>query len=456
MDAIAGLPDHALSDMIATAAAALDLGTVPDAALDTARGGIADCLGVLIAGATEPTARIVRAVATADANGSESRLLPDGARCAARTAALVNGVAAHVLDYDDVAMDGHPTAVLLPALLAEAEAIGANSGALLTGYVAGYETWAVLRATARVPLHSVGWHPSGVFGAVAAAVACAVLRRLDAGQIGHAMGIAAAQAGGMMGNFGTGAKSFQTGRAAESGLLAARLAAAGLTASSTLFDRGGDFARLFAGGAGTGPVAAFGAPDWAIVTHPLSIKIYPICYAAHRLVDAALSLHRTPGFDPDRIERIEARLGRVPSEILHATRPADSLAAKFSAEFAVASALLHGVVGLPELRPERLHDPRLQALIAKVTRHTTEAVGDDPPHAPADSVVVHLSGGEALRSPDIAHPSGSPWHPVTRAQAARKFLANTEAAFGRDAAEDWFGRLWTLPPDAPLTQMMPP
>jgi len=445
---------HELSAFIARSAATLRLADIPAAALDIARGGIADCLGVLVAGSAEPAALIMRTVA-AD-GGTGARLLPDGAPASPRAAALINGVAAHVLDYDDVAMDGHPTAVLLPALLAEAEATGAGCGKLLAGYIAGYETWAVLRNTAQAPLHGVGWHPSGVFGAVATAVACAVLRGLDTDAVARAMGIAAAQASGVLANFGTDAKSFQTARAAESGLLAARLAAAGMTANRTMFDRGGDFARLYAGGSSGRPVAAFGAPDWAVLTTPLSIKVYPICYAAHRLIDAALALHETGGFRLEDVEGIEAQLGRVSSGILHSRIPDDSLAAKFSAEFVVAAGLLHGAVTAAELAPGSLQDPVLCGLMAKVTRVTTDAVGDDPPHAPFDRVVLHMRDGGTRQSPDIAYPSGSPSRPVTRAQAARKFLLNTKAAMDPAAATDWFDRVWTMAADDRLGQILPP
>jgi 2-methylcitrate dehydratase PrpD len=445
MDQLSG--GGGLTAFIAAAAADLPFDSVPEAALASVRGGIADCLGVLVAGVDEPAARIVGQVA-AD-GGAEASLLPGGARCGARGAALINGVAAHVLDFDDVAMQGHPTAVLLPAILAEAEALGASCGALLAAYVAGYEAWGVLFATGAAPLHGRGWHPSGVNGAVAAAVACAKLRGLDADGITRAMGIAAGQASGLLANFGTGAKSFQTARAAESGLLAARLAQAGLTAGRHIFDRDGDFARLFAGGASAGPVAAFGAPDWVLETHPIGIKVYPVCYAAHRLIDAALALRGD--VELGAITRIEARLSRVSSEILYAHDPADALEAKFSAEFAVAAALQYGSVALQDLQPARRRE--LAGLMRKITRRTDE-FGDEA-HAPFDAVTVHLADGGVLHSPDVRHPAGSPEHPVTRAQAAEKFTRNVAGYFDEDAAASWFNRIWTMQPDDLVTRILP-
>jgi 2-methylcitrate dehydratase PrpD len=445
----------ALSAYIAARATEDFLAAVPETALHMVRMGIADCLGVMVAGSREPAARIIRKIIGAGL-GRDARLLPEGTPCSARDAALANGVAAHVLDYDDVALDGHPTAVLLPAILAEAESLGADCGQLLGAYVAGYETWALLRGTAASALHSRGWHPSSVFGSIATAVACARLRRLTTAETCHAMGLAAAQAGGLMANFGTMAKSFQTARAAEAGLLAARLAQAGMTARMDMFDRDGEFARIFAGGSRLAPAAAFGRPGWALLEDPISIKLYPVCYASHRLIDAALALRGEGGFALGDIARVEAHIGAVPSGILYATWPETALAAKFSAEFVIAAALCFGAVGPLELELPRRADPQLTALLPRITRVTTEDVGDNPPHAPFDFVALHLADGSVLRSPDIHHPSGSPQHPVTTAQALEKFTETTAGYFAPAPAQDWFNRLMSMTPSTSLAEIMPP
>src|SRR6266478_4825750 len=183
----------------------LALSAVPADAQAVAKTGFTDCFGVMIAGARE--------------------------RRKVEDAALVNGVAAHVLDYDDVTLDGHPSAVLVPAILAQGEVLGSSGSEMLAAYVAGYEVWAELLAREPVPLHQKGWHPTAVRGPVAAAAACAKLRRLGAQETATALAIASSMAGGLVANFGTHTKCFQVGRAAQSGVIAARLAAAGMTAS---------------------------------------------------------------------------------------------------------------------------------------------------------------------------------------------------------------------------------
>src|SRR5262249_21182864 len=143
-----------------------------------AKTGFTDCFGVMVAGAREPVVALVdRELAGADGAHLAS-LVPSRARRHVEDAALVNGVAAHVLDYDDVTLDGHPSAVLVPAILAQGEALGSSGAEMLAAYAAGYEVWAELLAREPVPLHQKGWHPTAVRGAVAAAAASPPPRRL--------------------------------------------------------------------------------------------------------------------------------------------------------------------------------------------------------------------------------------------------------------------------------------
>src|SRR5262249_60954416 len=117
-------------------------------------------------------------------------------------------------------------------IIAQGETVGASGAELLTAYVAGYEVWAELLVREPVPLHQKGWHPTAVRGTVAAAAACAKLRRLSSEQTQTALAIAGSMACGLVANFGSLTKCFQVGRAAQSGVIAARLAGAGLTAST--------------------------------------------------------------------------------------------------------------------------------------------------------------------------------------------------------------------------------
>src|SRR5215472_4139304 len=328
--------------------AELNLSQIPSEGCAIARTGIADCFGVLIAGARDPEIALVDRELGVSGGASSALLIPSGARRSVDTAALVNGVAAHVLDYDDVSLDGHPSAVLVPAILAQGEASGASGAEMLTACVAGYEVWAELLERQPIPLHRKGWHPSAVLGPVAAAAACAKLRCLDEQGAATAMAIAASMAAGVVANFGTMTKSFQVGRAAQSGVIAARLAKAGLTASLDALEHPAGLLAALSPEGKAERERPFDAArkTWHIVEEGLNIKRYPICYATHRSIDAALGLVERHNLSPDKVERIHVSTGKTQLVMLRNARPQTGLEAKFSMQFAMAAALVVNKVGL--------------------------------------------------------------------------------------------------------------
>ena len=192
-----------------------------------------------------------------------------------------------------MALSGHPSAVLVAAILAEAHTTPADGEAMITAYVAGYETWAKLVRRDADQHHRKGWHPTAVFGVIAAAAACANLRGLDADTTTHAVGIAASFAGGVVSNFGSMVKPFQVGRAAQSGLQAVRWAEAGLTASREAIEHDLGFLKAISprGSVDTGAPAEL-KRTWRIIDTGVNVKLYPVCYAAHRTLDAVIDLRR--------------------------------------------------------------------------------------------------------------------------------------------------------------------
>src|SRR5262245_52944244 len=200
-------------------------------AVETVARGFTDCVGVMLAGLVEPVASVV--AKSVRLQGPVARLADFGETAiAAPDLALIYGTAAHALDYDDTGLNGHPSAVLVPAILAEAQEVGANGKAMIAAYAAGYEIWAELVDREPDSLHQKGWHPSAMYGTLAAAGASAVLRGLDPDLATRAIGIAASLPAGVVANFGSMTKPFHLGRTAQSGLMATRLAQAGLTAST--------------------------------------------------------------------------------------------------------------------------------------------------------------------------------------------------------------------------------
>ena len=214
---------------------------MPARATFGARIGMLDCVGTMIAGADEEAVKLVAQIVPASTGNDGAPEIPGGRNLSAGDAALVNGVAAHVLDYDDVGMDGHPSAAITPAILAEGWTLGSSGEEALAAYVAGYEVWALLQELEPGALHERGFHPTAIWGTLSAAAACARLNRLNADETTNAIAIAASLAAGTVANFGTMTKSLHAGRTAQSGVLAARLAKSGFTASPDVLEHKAGF-----------------------------------------------------------------------------------------------------------------------------------------------------------------------------------------------------------------------
>ncbi|HLL20046.1 MAG TPA: MmgE/PrpD family protein, partial [Rubrivivax sp.] len=219
-----------------------------DAALATGRSCLRDVVGCMVAGAQDEATRAVAAPLLPQASGP-CTVVGRGTGLPAPWAALINGTAAHALDFDDNYAPGmaHASAVLLPAILAAGEQHGASGGALLDAFLAGLELMAGV-GFAMNPIHRTrGWHATSTVGAVAAAGAVARILQLDAGRSAHALAIATSLAGGSMQQFGTMTKPLHAGLAAQAGVLAAYWAQAGLTASPNALDGPYGLQRLLVG-----------------------------------------------------------------------------------------------------------------------------------------------------------------------------------------------------------------
>ena len=341
----------ALTSDIAQFVASVEPGVLPERASFGARIGMLDCVGAMIAGADEPAVKLVAQMVAASTTNDGAPEIPNGRNLSAGDAALVNGVAAHVLDYDDVGMDGHPSAALTPAILAEGWTLGASGAEALAAYVAGYEVWALLQELEPGALHERGFHPTAIWGTLSAAAACARLNRLNADETTNAIAIAASLAAGTVANFGTMTKSLHAGRTAQSGVLAARLAKSGFTASPDALEHKAGFMRSHS--ASGNPAVERGdwglGTDWRLPKFGINIKRYPMCYATHRSIDAMLDLAEQHNLKPDAIDEIHVRIGDAQDFMLRNRAPKTALEAKFSIEFAMASALIARRVGLKEL-----------------------------------------------------------------------------------------------------------
>lgn len=395
---------------------------VPADVVPVVRNGFVDTLAALLGGRDEPVTRAALEFALRRRGAGDSALLLGRERAGASEAAFVNATAAHALDYDDMALNGHPSVVLVPALLAAGEPLRATDAALLRAYLVGYEVWAELAAREPDALHGKGWHPTSVTGTVAAAAAVAHLAGLNAASAAHALGIAASLASGLLGNFGSMTKPLHAGWAAGHAIEAVQLAQYGVTASPTILEGPTGYLAAFSP-AGRALRHGWEPGALAMRRSGLSVKKYPVCYALHRVVDGMLDLKRAHGFAAGEVERITGTVSDLNARVLHAHDPADALAAKFSMEFACAIAAIEGAVGLHQVTDAQVARADVRELMARVQTDTVPAgCPEEPNFALHDRVVVHLRDGSVLDSGPIRYPRGHARLPLPATELRDKFL----------------------------------
>ena len=414
---------------------------LPEEAARVARMGFIDCIGTMIAGRKEDCVRIMTDVL---APGDGPATLTFGSRkIPAPEAAWINGTAAHALDYDDVGLRGHPSTVLVPAILAEAETLGSSGADMITAYVAGYEVWAELFRRDSGLLHQKGWHPTGLYGAVGAAAACAKLRKLDGEKTAIAIALGGSQSSGLMSNFGTMTKPFHAGKAAHAGIMSARLAEAGFTANTDALEHPQGFLHAISPkGDEDRTSEPLAGTEWAILSQGLGIKKYPTCYCTHRAIDCVLDMVAETAIKPDDVTKITVNISDYFATVLRNHQPDTGLAAKFSIEFAMASGIIARRVGLRELTDEFVQRPDIQALMRKVEIvTTTEYDAEMPGAAPFDQVTVGLVDGRTVSGEPVRRATGHASRPLTESQLYDKFADCLDVGGSDIPAEVLFKRL---------------
>ncbi len=327
-----------LTRTLAERAVAVTYDALPDEVRELARQCVLDYLGVGLAGADDDLVRILLEEASEAGGTAQAGVIGHGTRLPVLSAALVNGAIAHALDYDDVnlAMPGHPSVAVLPALLALAEEKKASGKAVIAAFVAGYETCCRIGMTLRPGHYNRGFHATGTVGAFGAAAACAHLLGLDAEATARALGIAGTQSAGLKSQFGTMCKPFHAGKAAQNGLLAARLAARGFSSRPDIVECAQGFAATHS--PDFVPEKALAEPKRGYHIFNNLFKYHAACYMTHAPIECGRQL-RQQGVAPADIAAIDLKLHHATDKVCNIPAPADGLEAKFSLRQTVAMAL---------------------------------------------------------------------------------------------------------------------
>jgi 2-methylcitrate dehydratase PrpD len=407
------------------------LDKVPQRDIDVAKLAILDQIGVALAGVGEDPGVKVQAMVDR-CTASEATVLGNPRKTSTWLAALVNGTLGHTLDFDDCSSFGHPSVVLVPAMLATGETEERSGRELLEAYIAGYEVGEALsRIVPRRPDQFHGLHSTAMFGSLTSATVSGKLLGLDELQQRHAWGIAASQSGGITGNFGTHTKPLHGGIASQAGVMAAELAASGFEANPDALDAplGYIYSVVAAGrmeGVDSGKATA-GLGQWHIAD-TWRLKKYPCGYIAQGAIDAALRFRETTGLKLEDLTSVEIRVPHL--QPYFRVRPVGEFSGKFGYEYPVACAILDGEVIKKTFSDAAFNRAELKRHLGKF--HTLE----DP--ASADKgplgVLVIETKGKTIEQP-IEIPLGDAKRPVPPSQVVEKYVRNASEVVGADVAK---------------------
>jgi 2-methylcitrate dehydratase PrpD len=329
-------------------------------------------------------------------------------------AALVNGISSHVLDFDDThAKAIHPSAPVLPALLAYAEWRKVSGAELVHAFVLGVEAEERVGLSVVPEHYEAGWHITGTAGVFGAAAAAGKLLGLDEQRMAWALGIAATQSSGLQEMFGSDCKSLHPGRAAQGGLTAALLAANGFTSSEQAIEAPRGFARVMS--------TRF---DPAVITEGLGerfellsnmYKPYACGLVVHAVIDGCIELCREHSLAPDAIEAVELTVSPLVLRLTGKTAPQSGLEGKFSVYHAAAAAIVHGAAGEAQFSDACVRDPRVVAVRKRVSTREDAAIGRTEAR-----VTIRARDGRTLAR-HVEHALGTLARPMSDGDLEAKF-----------------------------------
>ena len=437
---------------LAEYAAKLRYEDLPADVVQRAKDCITDTVAVIVLGNGMPWSRIVIAYAQRIGAGGRCRILgAEGPSVQAPSAALANGAMAHAFESDNLTKPGagvHPGATLVPPGLAIAQERGNNGRELITAVVAGFEVMYRIGHATKHSNERRGFHAPGTTGPFGAAVAAAHLLRLDAERTTNALGIAGSLAGGLMefARSGTGAmvKRLHLGRAAESGVLAASLAADGFTGPRSVVEGEAGFLRVFCPEFELTDLTRGLGRDYD--TLKLCLKRFPVHMTAHTAVQAVLELQSEHRFTGAQVDHIAVAGTERMATINNIADPTDIMMAQYSIPFCVALAAFRDPRDPASFDDAVLRDRDIRALCARV-----RVTAADPPTkiAGASIVTITLKDGRSFTR-EVDEFNGTPARPLSQAELRDKFVTLSRGRYGAEAGA-LFDRLQNLEDERELS-----
>jgi 2-methylcitrate dehydratase PrpD len=421
---------------------------LPDDAVHWAKVGILDTLGVTLAGASEDCVRIALTTpGVAEAPGP-ALIYGHGQRTSVLDAALINGVASHALDFDDVNnhIGGHPSVPLVPAIFALGDMLEVSGREALLAYVIGFEVETRIGRGVNQHHYEKGWHPTATLGIFGTTAATCRLLGLDIEQTATALGLAVSLASGVKANFGTMTKPLHIGHSVRNGIYAALLVQGGFTANAGSFEHHQGFLAVF-NGEGTHDMerglVEWGQP-WNVLEPGPNLKQFPCCGSTHGAINAMLKLRAAHDLQPEDVAGIE--ILATPRRLPHTDNPdpKTGLQAKFSAQYIAARALTDGAVKLDHFDGNAFDDPAPRALMPKVSLGAHPDMADPDHDGYGAEVIVTTTDGRTLSHRVDDEVLRGPGYPMTETELFDKFSDCAARAMPKTQVSTLFEMLQSL------------
>lgn len=422
----------------------IDISDLDGAVVHATKRCVLDYLAAVIPGGIEPPAMALQKALSDDLNHGKATLIPSGIPATPRAAALINGVASHTLEVDDIYRDAiyHPGPPVISAAIAALQSAQGNGSDLMAGIVAGYEVSNRIGAAIQ-PAHYDYWHTTGTVGAFGATAAASKIAGLSAVQTSHALANAATMAAGLQQAFRSDAmsKPLHAGRAAETGVLCAQMAAAGVTGADNMLEGQRGFGNAMSRDVDWEQAFATLGTDYTITQ--ITQKNHSCCGHTFAAIDAVLELRTETELTAETVRQIHVSSYAKALEVCGDANPQTPYEAKFSLPYVAAMAALEGRVRLAAFAEDKLMNKDVRALMEKVTI----SVGADAeaafPQLRSATVEIEMTDGRRLMHHSPTR-KGDPDSPLSDGELVDKFRELTSAVLDGDAQDKIIEQVWEL------------
>ncbi|MGE1144672.1 MmgE/PrpD family protein [Bacillus pumilus] len=401
-------------------------------AVEMARNGLLDAAAAALAAKEDEGIQKLMTLVEQEGGSAQIPVIGQGKKVSRQSAAMLNGYLIHALDYDDVHSDvrGHPSAVIIPALLSQLTDGEVYGERFLSAYITGVEVMARLGESIGKAHYERGWHNTGTLGAIAAVCAIGYLKQVSQEELMKAIGFAGAQSAGMRKQFGSDMKPLQAGLAAKTAVSSMDLACSGFGGNDSVLDGALGFFSLYGDLelAESRLLEGYGS-TWRIVSPGLWFKVYPFCSAAHHAADAILALMKERTFLPEQVKQVDVLFPPGGDAALIERTPSTGEEGRFSVEYVIALAVFGQTLTLDVFTKKTIPSD-MRTWMKRVKREYDQTIEPHPDAVPKGRftmVKLTLTDGTTV-SKRVDIPRGAPGHALSREDIMQKINSVTDTS----------------------------